>query len=302
MPTEPLVALAGPTGAAGADAMATRPFRVRRRHRETADTMTLRLEPARDAGPGPGTFAAGQFCMLYAFGVGEVPISISGDPADTDGLTFTIRAVGGVTRALAGTPVSGVVGVRGPYGTGWDVEGAAGGTADGAAIGADVVVVAGGIGLAPLRPVVAQLFAARSRYRRVHLLYGARTPADLLYGDQIRRWAEPGGLDVQVTVDRADASWAGRVGLVTAPIADLDIDPRRTVALVCGPEVMMRHVTEALRHNGIPPGRIRLSVERAMRCGVGLCGHCQLRELFLCVDGPVVTLDRAAPLLRTREL
>ncbi len=272
--------------------MATYPFRVRHRHRETSDTVTLVVEPVDG---GPVSFAAGQFSMLYAFGVGEVPISISGDPDDDSSLTYTVRAVGGVTRALAATPCGGVLGVRGPYGTGWDLPDAG--------AGADVVLVAGGLGLAPLRPVVVQLLGSRSRYRRVHLLYGARAPADLLYGGQLWRWAgRPGGLDVQVTVDRADATWTGRVGLVTEPIAGLDVDPQQTLALVCGPEVMLRHVTAALQHKGIAPERIRLSLERAMRCGVGLCGHCQLRELLVCVDGPVVQLDRVAPLLRTREL
>jgi NAD(P)H-flavin reductase len=185
-----------------------------------------------------------------------------------------------------------VLGVRGPYGSGW---------AAGDGTGGDVVVVAGGIGLAPLRPVLLELAAARGSYRRVSLLYGARTPADVLFADDLRAWRD-GGFDVAVTVDRAPAGWSGRVGLVTDLIARARFDPARTLALVCGPEVMMRHAAAALRHGGVPGGRIRLSMERTMQCGIGLCGHCQLREFFVCVDGPVFGLDAVGPLMTVREL
>jgi NAD(P)H-flavin reductase len=272
------------------DPMLPRPFQVTDVRRDTADTMTLWLEP-RDGRP--LVFGPGQFTMLHAFGVGEVPISISGDPADPSVLQHTIRDVGGVTSTLVRTQVGEVLGVRGPYGVGWEARDGAGG---------DVLVVAGGIGLAPLRPALLDLVSDRGLYRRVVLLYGARSPDDLLYPAELARWAERSDVEVMVTVDQAPAGYAGRVGLVTDPLARAGLDPAVTLALVCGPEVMMRHVAQDLVDIGVAPSRVRLSLERNMRCGVGLCGHCQLRELFLCVDGPVLSLDRAAPLTSVREL
>ncbi len=270
------------------DAMAPRPFRVRDVRLDTADTVTLTLDPV--DGP-PLAFAPGQFTMLGRLGVGEVPISISGDPKAAS-LVHTIRDVGGVTHVLAHSLVGDVLEVRGPYGRGWEVEDGRGG---------DVVLVAGGIGLAPLRPVVYQLMAARGRYRRVVVLSGARSPADQLYPDELERWRDH-GLDVETIVDHGGAAWRGRVGLVTRLVPQVDVDPERTVALVCGPEVMMRYVGRALLDRGIPAARIRVSMERTMKCGVGLCGHCQLRELFVCVDGPVLDYSTLAPLLAVREV
>jgi len=174
---------------------------------------------------------------------------------------------------------------------GWGVPDAKGG---------DLVIVAGGIGLAPLRPAVLAVLAARQDFGRVHVLYGARTADDVLFVDDLAAWAS--AADVQVTVDRALRSWAGRVGLVTELIPRASFDPARTLALVCGPEVMMRYVAAALIARGLPPDRIRLSLERNMRCGIGLCGHCQLREYLICVDGPVLPLDAVQPLLGVREL
>lgn len=274
--------------ASGADAMLSRPFRVAARRQDTVDTATLDLEPV----DGPDlTFAPGQFTMLGRLGVGEVPISISGDPA-TPPLRHTIRDVGGVTHTLVQAQVGDVLEVRGPFGTSWDVV-------DG--VGGDVVVVTGGIGLAPLRPALLHLVAERAHYRNVALLYGARSPADQLYPDELEQWREQ-GIDVHTTVDHGTETWRGRVGLVTSLIPKADVDPRRTLALVCGPEVMMRMVTQALLDRGVSPGRVRWSMERNMKCGVGLCGHCQLRELFLCVDGPVLAYPTLASLLATREL
>lgn len=272
------------------DPMLPRPFRVQDVRHDTDDTVTLWLDPL--AGE-PLGFAAGQFTMLHAFGVGEVPISISGDPGDPRYLQHTIRDVGGVTAALVRVRVGDVLGVRGPYGVGWGVRDAA---------GADVVVVAGGIGLAPLRPALLELLGNREQFRRAVLVYGARSPADLLFPAELEAWADRPDLDVAVTVDHAPSGYRGRVGLVTEPLARAGLDPDRTLALVCGPEVMMRHVADDLVRLGVPPARVRLSLERNMRCGVGLCGHCQLRELFICVDGPVLGLDRAAPLITVREL
>ncbi|HEX5087230.1 MAG TPA: FAD/NAD(P)-binding protein [Nocardioides sp.] len=270
--------------------MLPRPFRVTRTSRDTQDTRTLDLEAVDGA---PLTFAAGQFTMLHAFGVGEVPISISGDPGRPETLRHTIRNVGSVSRALAGASAGTVLGVRGPFGTGWQVRDGHGG---------DVVFVAGGIGLAPLRPAILEVCRARGDYGRVALLYGARTPEDILFGDDLRSWGADHDIDVEVTVDSGPHAWRGNVGLVTQLIDRAAFDAARTLALICGPEVMMRHSAVALGDRGVPRSRIRLSMERNMKCGVGLCGHCQLREYFLCLDGPVLAYDVLEPLMAQAEL
>lgn len=275
---------------AAGDPMLPRPYRVVRTRRDTRDTVTLELEPVDGV---TMKFSAGQFTMLHSFGVGEVPISISGDPTRDGLLEHTIRDVGSVSGALVAAEPGTILGVRGPFGTGWDVS-------DG--IGGDVVFITGGIGLAPLRPAILELLANREKYNRVALLYGARTPEDILFGDELRKWEDRLGIVVEVTVDSGPHSWRGRVGLVTQLIPRIAFDPANTVALVCGPEVMMRACATALRDRGVPASSIRLSMERNMKCGVGLCGHCQLRELFICVDGPVLTYERLAPLMSRWEL
>lgn len=268
--------------------MLPRPFRVVGNREDTLDTVTLSLEPT--LGP-PLQFIPGQFTMLSAFGVGEVPISISSAPGEGP-LQHTVRDVGGVTHALVGAREGTLLGVRGPYGTGWQVEDGRGG---------DVVIVAGGIGLAPLRPAVLQVLAHREAYRRVVLLYGTRTPQDVLYATELERW-RTSGLEIEVIVDYAPPAWHGRVGLVTKLVPRAGFDPTSTLALVCGPEVMMRYVMQALRDRGLAARRIRLSMERNMACGVGLCGHCQIREYFVCGDGPVFGYDLMEPLLGLREV
>jgi NAD(P)H-flavin reductase len=287
MPADPAPAAAA---VPGAGVMLPRAFRVASAHRDTQDTVTLDLDSVDGAGL---AFTPGQFTMLHAFGVGEVPISISGDPAHPERLVHTIRDVGGVTRALAGAQPGDVVGVRGPYGVGWDVS---------SGVGGDVLIVAGGIGLAPLRPVVYEVLGRREQFRRVNILYGARTPEDLLFDTELEQWAVEPDVDVWVTVDRASSAWAGRVGLVTELLSEPRFDPAGSLALLCGPEVMMRYVAAALQDHGLPIDRIRLSLERNMRCGVGLCGHCQLRQFLICVDGPVFGLDQVRHLMAIREL
>ena len=286
-----MTTVAAPAAAAAdAGAFTLREFRVLRRRQDTRDTATLSLEPCDGARL---AFAAGQFTMLYAFGVGEVPISISGDPTRAGPLLHTIRDVGGVTHTLTGVRRGDVLGVRGPYGTGWDVTDGRGG---------DLVLVAGGIGLAPLRPALLQVLARRGDYGRVVLLYGCRTPEDVLYARELEQWRGRFDLDVDVTVDYGPPQWRGKVGLVDSLIPRAGFDPAHTLALVCGPEVMMRTVAAALVDRGVRRDRVRVSMERAMDCGVGLCGHCQLRELFVCVDGPVFGYDRVERLLWLREV
>jgi NAD(P)H-flavin reductase len=268
--------------------MVPRPFRVSRRRRETRDTWTLELEPADGEGM---PFEPGQFAMLYAFGIGEVPISVSGDP---DGpLVHTVRAVGAVTEAVCASKPGATLGVRGPFGNAWPVD---------AAAGADVVIVAGGIGLAPLRPALYGILHRRGEFGEVALLYGSRTPADLLYRRELERWRGRFDLHVDVTVDSAEEGWRGKVGVVPKLIAGARFDPDSAVALVCGPEIMMRFTAQALLDRGLPAERIYVSMERNMRCGLGHCGHCQLGPTLICRDGPVYRYDELEPLIEVREL
>ncbi len=263
---------------------------VRRVWRETADTYTLQIEFERadlDFRYNPG-----QFNMLYVFGVGEVPISISGDPSQSHILIHTVRDVGAVTHAICtmkpGTPI----GVRGPFGRGWPIDEAA---------GDDILIVAGGVGLAPLRSTIYRVILDRQIYGNVSVIYGARTPSDLLFARELERWRGRFDIDVMVTVDRADRDWFGHVGVVTKLIPKADVDPAHATTFICGPEVMMRFTVRELEKRGIPDDHIYLSMERNMRCGIGLCGHCQFGPTLICRDGPVLSYDQVEPFFGLRE-
>lgn len=275
----------------GHDPMLPAPWRIVGVRKELADTFTLTLSPA-DEGPSM-PFAGGQFNMLYVFGVGEVPISISGDPADSRQLIHTTRTVGVVTRAMKNLKKGDTLGVRGPFGTAWPLD---------SALGRDLVVVAGGIGLAPLRGLVYEILRRRGEFGRVTLLYGARSPEELLYHRELRKWSARLDVEVMVTVDRATDQWRGGVGVVTRLIGRAPIEPDNTAAFVCGPEIMMRFTAQELGKRGVPPDRIHVSLERNMKCAVGFCGHCQYGPSFICKDGPVFPYDRVRPLLNIREL
>jgi NAD(P)H-flavin reductase len=267
------------------------PYRIEKAKRETRDTFTLHLAPVNCGRP--FHFSPGQFNMLYQFGIGEVPISISGDPVDPDRLVHTIRAVGPVTKAMQRLKPGATLGVRGPYGRGWPVQEAA---------GSDVLFVAGGIGLAPLRPAMYYVLAHRQQYGRVVLLYGTRTSQDILYLSEIEGWRARFDLDVHVTVDTATREWRGDVGVVTKLISRAPCDPFSSVAFVCGPEVMMRFTALELRKAGIELTHVYISMERNMKCGVGLCGHCQFGPTFICKDGPVYPYENIKELLTIREI
>lgn len=264
-------------------------YRVLGKRQELEDTWTLDLEPA---GDGVGEFRPGQFAMLYAFGSGEVPISVSGGIEARGPLVHTVRAVGAATRALCACEPGDSLGVRGPFGSEWPLAEAEGG---------DVVVITGGIGLAPLRPAIERLIANRDSYGSILVLYGARSPEEMLYERQLESWREA-GIEVETTVDGAPAGWKGRVGLVTTLIPPAGFEGERTTALVCGPEVMMRFVATALRDRGIAPERIHVSLERNMKCAIGHCGHCQLAHQFVCKDGPIFPYRRVETLMGVREL
>lgn len=265
------------------------PWRVAGTRQESRDRVSLELEP-----PPCCTFSflPGQFNMLYAFGVGEVPISVSGDPATAGPVLHTIRDVGAVTHALCTLEPGQQVGVRGPYGTHWPMAEAEGG---------DVVVVAGGVGLPPLRPAIYHLLAHRQRYRRIALLYGARTPGDLLFPGELAAWRGRFDLYVQVTVDAAAEDWRGDVGVVPDFIHLAPFDPATTTAFVVGPAVMILFTVRALIRAGLPSEQIFLSTERNMQCATAMCGHCQLGPFLVCRDGPVFCYRPLAPWLRRRE-
>ncbi|MDR7574018.1 MAG: FAD/NAD(P)-binding protein [Armatimonadota bacterium] len=274
------------------DLFLPRPFQITGVRRETPDTVTLRL---RSLQGDPFSFQPGQFNMLYLFGVGEVPISISGVHPKTRDLEHTVRAVGSVTRALVRLRKGHIVGLRGPFGRGWPLE---------EARGRDILILAGGIGLAPLRPVLQSLMAHRRDYEQIVLLYGARTPADLLYPTELERWRGRLDLQVFITVDRGDEAWRGHIGVVTTllPMAERFLDLRQAIILMCGPEVMMRVAARELENRGASPEQIFLSLERNMKCAVGFCGHCQFGPAFICRDGPVFPLSQVRSLLEVREL
>jgi NAD(P)H-flavin reductase len=273
-----------------ADPMVPTRARVMRRKRELADTWTLEIEPE---DPDVLRFGPGQFNMLYAPGIGEVAISVSGDPASPDHLIHTIRDVGKVSHALTQLRPGASLGVRGPFGSVWPVE---------AAVGRDVVVVAGGLGLAPLRPAVYRLLAERERFGQIALLYGTRSPSDILYLRELERWRQRLDLQLEVTVDHAGEDWGGHVGVVTHLIPRADFDPDDTVSFLCGPEIMMRFAALALRDAGVADEAIHLSMERNMKCALGHCGRCQFGPMLVCRDGAVVSYDRIARLLAVREL
>ncbi|MCS7145908.1 MAG: FAD/NAD(P)-binding protein [Nitrososphaerota archaeon] len=265
-------------------------FRVVGKTRETADTYTLKLKPRRGDGL---AYQPGQFVMLYSFGVGEVPISISGNSLNGKTIEQTIRAVGPVTKALVSADIGSMVGVRGPFGRGWPLK---------EAEGQDVVIVAGGIGLAPLRPAIQYILRNREKYSNFYILYGARTPGDLLYKRSLPAWR--GRLDAQVlvTVDRGDEKWRGYIGVVTTLFRHVKLEPSNTYAYVCGPEIMMKFTVQELKNQGLPDDRIFISMERNMKCGVGLCGHCQFGPTFVCKDGPVFSFAEVSNFFGRREV
>jgi NAD(P)H-flavin reductase len=277
------------TAPSAANPFMPQPYRVARVKRELADTVTLDLAPL--AGTRP-VFTPGQFNMLYAFGVGEVAISMSGSQS-YGAFVHTIRDVGAVSSALARLAPGAVIGLRGPFGAPWPIA---------AVAGADLMIIAGGLGLAPLRPAIYHVLENRNRYGRVVILFGSRNPTEMLFRHELEEWRRRLDVDIDVTVDHADAAWHGNVGVVTKLISRAAFDPQKAAALICGPEVMMRFTVSALRESGVASERIYVSMERNMKCAIGLCGHCQFGPTFVCKDGPVMRYDRIAPIFAMREI
>ncbi|WP_346840107.1 FAD/NAD(P)-binding protein [Microbulbifer sp. SAOS-129_SWC] len=262
-------------------------YRVERRQEEFPGTFTLQL--AADRGSA-SAFRPGQFNMLYAFGAGEVAISMSGSPL-TEPLVHTIRTHGLVTRALQQLRVGDSVGVRGPFGCGWPLDRIA---------GRELLIVAGGLGLAPLRPVIYSLLESDAQSASVRLFYGARRPQELLYGAELQNWSK--SMELVTAVDHAGGDWSGRVGVITDPLAAAEFTPDRTIAFLCGPEIMMRFCIQTLLAKGLSPADIYLSMERNMKCATGLCGHCQWGPNFVCKDGPVFRYQDVQPWFQIRAL
>lgn len=281
----------GAVAAANAATMVPREFEISGLRWETGEGDIFTWELAARDGT-PFAFKPGQFNMLYLFGVGEVPISISGD-SESGKLIHTTRGVGAVTQRMRALRPGDTLGVRGPFGSEWPVA---------AAHGKDLVIVAGGIGLAPLRPVIYYALNHREKFNRVYLLYGTRTPLDIIYRSELERWQREDAIDVYVTVDRAQASWRGHVGVVPNLLQNIRFDPANTIAMTCGPEVMMHFTETGLVKAGVPLENIYVSMERNMKCAIGHCGHCQYGPHFICKDGPVFRMDTIASLFKVHEL
>jgi NAD(P)H-flavin reductase len=275
-----------------ANAMVPSLATIRRVIWETDDTYTLLIDPPQMNGR-PFSFKPGQFNMVYAFGVGESAISISSDPAKSNIIAHTIHRVGMATSALSRLKRGDTIGLRGPFGTAWPVE---------EAVGKDVCIAAGGIGLAPLRPVIYSMIRRREEFGRIIILYGARSPLDLLYRVELEQWSKIPNVEVITTVDRGDSSWKGHIGVVTGLFSYIKMDSPSTIAMVCGPEVMMKYTYEELQRRGLSQEQIFISMERNMKCGIGLCGHCQFGPKFICKDGPVFRLPQINHLIEKKEI
>ncbi len=266
------------------------PFHVLKMQEEIPDCYTLTLQPEFNV---VSSFSPGQFYMLYVFGHGEVPISVSGNSFEMGTLMFTIMTIGSVTKALCSVCVGDVVGVRGPFGKGWPLE---------QVKGRDVLIIAGGLGLAPLRPLIYHLISHSADYGIITLLYGTRTPDMILFQDELASWDDRDDMRVFLTVDSAGSEWHGHAGVVTELIEKIGIDTVRTTALTCGPEIMMRFTAHALLGKGLAASDIYISMERNMKCALGHCGRCQYGPHFICKDGPVFAFDQVEYLFKVREV
>jgi NAD(P)H-flavin reductase len=284
-----LVASVASSPAAGV--LQPEPARIVRIEKETHDTFTVLVEPP--AGSPVARFRPGQFSMLYVYGVGELPISISGDPERPGQLLYTVRSVGQVTYQLVTREPGESIGVRSPFGTEWPMA---------QARGKDVLIIAGGIGLAPLRPAIYHILRHRGDFNRLMVLYGARSPKDMLYKKELAAWNMLPDTQVLSTVDYGGVTWRGYVGVVTTLFKYVRLHPANTVAMLCGPEIMMRYAIRELELRGVPADQTWLSMERNMKCAVGFCGHCQCGPYFVCKDGPVFPYNKVKPYLDMYEL
>ena len=260
---------------------------------ENFNTLTFKMRFVEEIHRKNYRFQSGQFNMLYVPGVGEAAISISSDPEETETIDHTIRVVGSVTRAIQRLGVGGIVGIRGPFGRGWPID---------AVKGQDIVIVAGGIGLAPMRPAIYELLRKRDQFGRVMLLYGCRSPDDRVFAEELEQWTEDESIQVLVTVDNATGGWVGPVGVVTNLLQRVRVNAAKTVVMVCGPPILNRVAAWQFLQLHVPPNRVYVSLERNMNCGFGRCGHCQYGRKFVCTDGPVFAFSDVAEIFGREEI
>ncbi len=266
------------------------PFIIKEIKEETPCCHTLVVEPKDQQVS--ASFEAGQFYMLYVFGHGEVPISVSGNPDIKGQLSFTIIDVGSITAALCALSVGDTIGLRGPFGSSWPIK-----TAE----NKELLIIAGGLGLAPLRPVIHHALHNEKYFKQTSLLLGARCPENILFQDEHKQWATK--LNMAMTVDDdAGCDWQGNVGVVTELITDKNIDTKNSIAMICGPEIMMRFAAHALLDKGMAASDIYVSMERNMKCALGHCGRCQYGPYFICKDGPVFSFDQVEHLFKVGEV
>ncbi|MGC8780301.1 MAG: FAD/NAD(P)-binding protein [Anaerolineae bacterium] len=238
--------------------------------------FTIELPAGQSLGHEPG-----QFVEVSLFGIGEAPISITSSPSRSNGrFELCVRKVGDVTTALHNLPVGATIGVRGPFGHGFQMD---------QMRGKDILFAAGGLGLAPARSLINQVLDERGSFGRVIILYGAKNPSELLFRDELAAWAARKDVEFHLTVDRPDSTWTGNVGVITTLFKFVTVSPRNTVAVTVGPPIMYRFVLMELLSKGIPENQIWMSLERRMKCGVGKCGHCQINNLYCCQQGPAFT-------------
>lgn len=238
-------------------------------------------------------FFPGQFNMLYAFGVGDVPMSIVSDPADSSLLDHTIRIVGTVTQALGRLEKGDRVGLRGPFGSAWPLE---------EAQGQDVIIVTGGLGCAPTLGALHYMFRRRDAYGTIKIIHGVKAPQDLIYQQRFREWGQAPDTEVYLTTDKPARQWKHKIGLVTHLLAEVQFNPDRSIVMMCGPEIMMRFTIKEFLSRGLNADRIYLALERNMKCAVGFCGHCQFGPHFICKDGPILRYDRIQEIFNIKEI
>jgi NAD(P)H-flavin reductase len=236
--------------------------------------VELKLDSGKELGHLPG-----QFVEVSIPGIGEAPISISSSPTHSGSFQLVVRNVGSVTRSIHSLKPGDKVGIRGPFGTHFPV--------DSLMKGKDIIFICGGLGLVPVRSAINYVLDNREDYGDVRILFGARTPADRLFIDEVVEWTSKEKVNYMETVDRGDEQWTGNVGVITTLMTDMMLDPAKTIAIICGPPVMYKFAILSLKNMGMADQNIYMSLERNMKCGVGKCGHCQINQLYVCQDGPV---------------
>jgi len=265
---------------------------VEKRH-EAKNIYTYRLRFSAEEDQRDYSFKPGQFNMLYIYGVGEIPISISGDPSDKEGIDHIIRVVGTVSRAMEACEVGDSLGIRGPFGSEWPLE---------EAKGKDVLIVTGGLGCAPVMGAIHYILNRRKEFGALKILHGIKAPKDLIYRQKIEEWKQFPDTEVHLTSDESDKDWKFHIGVVTNLMEKINVDPANTIVMMCGPEIMMKFSIKEFKKRNIPAEQIYLSMERNMKCAMGFCGHCQYGPHFICRDGPILRYDQVQGIFPIKEV